>query len=78
LKRKDDFAMTTLSPEVVYEHLEHLAEVDPVEGASYRQEAFEVITDETVSPQWQTAICDRLNEANHDLAISETGKKESY
>jgi len=37
-----------------------------------------VITDETVSPQWQTAICDRLNEANHDLAVTQTGKEESY
>jgi len=31
---QDNFVMTTLSPEVVYEHLGHLAEVDPVEGAA--------------------------------------------
>jgi hypothetical protein len=70
--------MATLPPELVYEHLEHIAEVDPAEGASYRQEAFEVITDESVSPQWQTAICDRLNEVNHELTFSQTGKEESY
>lgn len=74
--------MSNLAPEVVYEHLQHLDEVDPVQGASYRQEAIEVITDNTISPQWQAAICDRLNEANHDLALSDQShipdREESY
>ena len=70
--------MKNITPEVVYEHLEHIAEVDVVEGASYRQEAFEAITDEMVSPDWQEAICTRLNQANQELALTNVSSEESY
>ena len=68
----------TLSPQTVYENLSHLAEVDMVVGASYRQQAFELLTDDAISPTWKERICDRLNRANQLQALSTVGPDESY
>ena len=70
--------MTTLSPQVVYNHLQDIDKVALEQSAAYREEAYEVITDETISRQWQESISDRLNQANHDLAFSNVESEESY
>lgn len=67
-----------LSPQAVYENLSHLAEVDIVIGASYRQQAFEMLTDNGISPTWKERICDRLNRANQLQALSTVSPDESY
>jgi hypothetical protein len=68
--------MTT--PKEVFEHLEQLEQVDIVQSASYREEAQEVLADSTVSLKWRRAIADRLNQANHDLALHTVGSEDSY
>ena len=68
--------MTT--PKEVFEHLKQLEEVDTVQSALYREEALEVLADDTVSLKWRRAIADRLNQANHDLALHTVAPEESY
>ena len=57
---------------------EPLAEVDMVVGASYRQQAFEVLTNDAINPTWKERICDRLNCANQIQALATVGPDESY
>ncbi|MGG6240495.1 hypothetical protein C8255_05505 [filamentous cyanobacterium CCP3] len=68
--------MTT--PKEVFEHLKQLEEVDTVQSALYREEAQEILADDTVSLKWRRAIADRLNQANHDLALHTVAPEESY
>lgn len=68
--------MTT--PREVLSHLQHIDEVDTVQGAVYREEAQEVLADDDVSLKWRKAIADRLNQANHDLALYTVSSEESY
>lgn len=67
--------MTT--PKEVFAHLQHIEDVDAVQGAAYREEAQEVLADDQVSLKWRKAIADRLNQANHDLALH-TVTEDSY
>jgi hypothetical protein len=66
------------NPQDVLEHLKHLEEVDTVQSAEYREEAQEVLADDTVSLPVRRAIADRLNQANHDLALHTVAPEESY
>ncbi|MGB3312487.1 MAG: hypothetical protein WBG32_23000 [Nodosilinea sp.] len=68
--------MTT--PQEVFEHLKQLEEVDTVQSALYREEAQKVLADDTISLKWRRAIADRLNQANHDLALHTVTTDESY
>jgi hypothetical protein len=68
--------MTT--PKVVYDHLKHIEEVDSLKSAIYREEAIEVLADDSVSLKWRLAIADRLNDANHLLALRTAGGEDSY
>lgn len=68
--------MTT--PKDVLEHLKHLEDVDTVRSAEYREEAQAVLADETISLKLRRAIADRLNRANHDLALHTVAPDESY
>jgi hypothetical protein len=68
--------MTT--PKEVFEHLEQIDAGNSVESASYREEAQEVLADDNVSLKWRKAIADRLNQANHDLALHTAGSEDSY
>ncbi|MBE9113618.1 hypothetical protein IQ273_30040 [Nodosilinea sp. LEGE 07298] len=68
--------MTT--PQEVFEHLKQLEEVDTVQSAQYREEAQQVLADDTISLKWRRAIADRLNQANHDLALHTVTTDESY
>jgi hypothetical protein len=65
-------------PKDVLEHLKHLDEAGTVEGAEYREEAQAVLADETISLKMRRAIADRLNRANHDLALHTVAPEESY
>lgn len=66
-----------LSPQEVYENLNLLEKVDTVSSAFYRQQAQEVLADTTVSMKWRAAIAERLNQANHLLALL-TVTEDSY
>ncbi len=66
------------NPQDVLEHLQHLEEGDIVQSAEYREEAQEVLADDTVSLKMRGAIADRLNQANHDLALHTVLPEESY
>ncbi|HIK45460.1 MAG TPA: hypothetical protein IGR64_11330 [Leptolyngbyaceae cyanobacterium M65_K2018_010] len=68
--------MTT--PKEVFEHLGQLEQVDTVQSATYREEAQEVLADTSVSLPLRQAIADRLNQANHDLALHTAGSEDSY
>ncbi len=68
--------MTT--PKEVFDHLKDLERVDTVQSASYREEAQAVLADDGVSLKWRQAIADRLNQANHDLALHTVGNEDSY
>jgi hypothetical protein len=65
------------TPKVVYDHLKHIEEVDTLKGAIYREEAIEVLADPNISLKWRLAIADRLNDANHLLALQTVGE-DSY
>jgi hypothetical protein len=66
------------NPQDVLEHLKHLEEVDTVQGDEYREEAQEALADDTISLKMRRAIADRLNQANHDLALHTVTTDESY
>ncbi|MGB3203260.1 MAG: hypothetical protein WBA99_20305 [Nodosilinea sp.] len=68
--------MTT--PQEVFEHLKQLEDVGTVQSAQYREEAQQVLADDTISLKWRRAIADRLNRANHDLALHTVNPEESY
>jgi hypothetical protein len=66
------------NPQAVLEHLKHLEQGSTVQSARYREEAQEVLADDSVSLKWRRAIADRLNQANHDLALHTAGSEDSY
>ena len=68
--------MTT--PQDVLEHLKQLEQVNTVQSALYREEAQEVLADDSISLPVRRAIADRLNQANHDLALHTVSPDESY
>ena len=68
--------MTT--PQEVLEHLKQLEAVGTVQSAQYREEAQEVLADDTISLKWRRAIADRLNQANHDLGLHTVTGDDSY
>lgn len=66
------------APEVVFEHLQNLDQTSVGESATYRQEAQDILADPRISLQWRQAIADRLNRANHLLALVTVGGDDSY
>ncbi|HEY9301519.1 MAG TPA: hypothetical protein V6D10_15825 [Trichocoleus sp.] len=67
-----------ISPQIAYDNLKLLERVDIAMSAFYRQQAQEVLADPEVSLTWRQAIADRLNQANHLLALITVGKDDSY
>lgn len=61
------------SPEIVYENLKLLEQVDVATSALYREMAQEVLADPQVSLFWRQAIADRLNKANNLLGMKTVG-----
>ncbi|NJK40561.1 MAG: hypothetical protein HC934_02855 [Acaryochloridaceae cyanobacterium SU_2_1] len=70
--------MTELSPQAVYDHLNHLDQVDLVESARYREMAQTLLADPQVSLSWRQAIADRLNQANCNLGLQTASDNDSY
>ncbi|HIK19020.1 MAG TPA: hypothetical protein IGS53_27570 [Leptolyngbyaceae cyanobacterium M33_DOE_097] len=66
----------SLSPQVAYENLAQLEQVDVVKSAFYRQLANEILADTRVSLRWRQAIADRLNSVNNWLAMQTIGDKD--
>jgi Fe2+ or Zn2+ uptake regulation protein len=67
-----------VSLQTAYENLRLLEQVDIVTSASYRKLAQEILADPSVSLSWRQAISDRLNHANHLLALVTVGSDDSY
>jgi hypothetical protein len=67
-----------ISPQMVYDNLRLLEQVDVVTSASYRELAQEVLADPDVSFSWRQAIADRLNQANQLLEMLTVGVNDSY
>ncbi|MEL6231206.1 MAG: hypothetical protein AAFX51_06910 [Cyanobacteria bacterium J06636_28] len=66
------------SPKTVYENLNELEKVDVVTSARYRQLAQAILADPTVSETLRQNIAERLEQANHLLAIKSVEGDESY
>ena len=66
------------NPQEVLEHLKQLEKVNTVQSALYREEAQALLADDTISLKWRQAIADRLNRANHDLALHTVSSEDSY
>ncbi|MEL6129307.1 MAG: hypothetical protein AAFR30_05280, partial [Cyanobacteria bacterium J06628_4] len=62
----------------VYENLNELEKVDVVTSARYRQLAQAILADPTVSETLRQNIAERLEQANHLLAIKSVEGDESY
>ena len=67
-----------VSPRKVYDNLQLLEKVDTTRSALFRRQAQEVLADPNVSLSWRQAIADRLNHANHLLALHTVGGDDSY
>ncbi|MBD2463731.1 hypothetical protein H6G89_22275 [Oscillatoria sp. FACHB-1407] len=67
-----------VSPQTAYENLNLLEQVDIVTSASYRQLAQDILADPSISLSWRQAISDRLNHANHLLALVTVTQDDSY
>lgn len=67
-----------ISPQSVYDNLSLLEQVDVATSALYRQLAQDVLANPDVSLTWRQAIADRLNQANHLLAMVTVGNDDSY
>ncbi len=65
--------MLQVSPQTAYDNLRLLDHVDVTTSASYREQAQEVLADTDVSLPLRQAIADRLNQANHLLAMLTVG-----
>jgi hypothetical protein len=70
--------MALTSLQTIYDNLGLLEQGDVVKSALYRQLAQEVIGDPQVSLSWRQAIADRLQQANHLLAMLTVGRDDSY
>ncbi len=66
------------NPQDVLEHLKQLEQGNTLQSAIYREEAQEVLADDSISLKVRGAIADRLNQANHDLALHTVSPDESY
>ncbi len=60
------------SIQTVYDNLELLDRVDATTSAAYRESAQELLANPEISIEWRKAISDRLNQANHELAVHST------
>ena len=67
-----------ISPQIAYDDLRLLEQVDVTTGAFYRQLAQEVLADLDISLSWRQAIADRLNRANHLLERRTVDNDDSY
>ena len=70
--------MEKLSPKIIYENLNDLEKVDTVTSARYRQLAQAVLADPSVSETLRQNIAERLQQANHLLALKSVDGDESY
>ncbi|MGD1853182.1 MAG: hypothetical protein ACFB2W_02935 [Leptolyngbyaceae cyanobacterium] len=66
------------SPKTIYESLNDLEKVDVVTSARYRQQAQAILADPSVSETLRQNIAERLQQANHLLALKSVEGDESY
>ena len=66
------------SPKTIYENLNDLEKVDVVTSARYRQLAQAALADPTINEGLRQNIAERLQQANHLLALKNVDADESY
>jgi hypothetical protein len=71
-------ANVSISPQVVYEKLDQLDQVDLTTSAEYRELAQDILADRDIDCDMREAIADRLNQANHQLINNTVSKTDSY
>lgn len=69
--------MSTL-PSDIYTHLEQLDGNDPVESATYREQAQDILANPNIALKIRTAIADLLMQANQQLTLKTVGGEDSY
>lgn len=69
--------MSTL-PSDIYTNLEQLDSTDPVESATYREQAQDILANPKVALKIRTAIADLLMQANQQLTLKTVGGEDSY
>jgi hypothetical protein len=65
-------------PSNLYAHLEELDRDDPVESATYREQAQEILANPSIALKIRTAIADLLLQANQQLSLKNVGSEDSY
>lgn len=70
--------MSLISLQTIYDNLNLLEQGDVASSALYRQLAQDVLANPEVSLSWREAIAERLNQANHLLAMLTVGRDDSY
>jgi hypothetical protein len=68
--------MLLVSPQVAYENLGHLDQVDLETSANYHQMALDLIADLNISLDWRQLIADRLNAADQLLGMLAVGDRD--
>jgi hypothetical protein len=68
----------SVSPQIVYENLNQLDQVDLTTSAEYREMAQDVLADSDINKDVREAIADRLNQANQQLTNTTVSKTDSY
>jgi hypothetical protein len=74
----EGFNPMTISADTVFSNLQKIDQVDPVTSAIYREQAQEVLATPSITLKLRSAIADRLNRANNDLALHTVGSEDSY
>lgn len=65
-------------PSNLYAHLEQLDRYDPVESATYREQAQDILGNPNIAIKIRTAIADLLLQANQQLSLKTVGGEDSY
>ena len=65
-------------PSDFYAQLEQLDREDPVESATYREQAQEILANPNIALKIRTAIADLLLQANQQLSLKTVGGEDSY
>jgi hypothetical protein len=65
-------------PSELYTHLEQLDGSDPVQSATYREQAQDILANPNIALKIRTAIADLLMQANQQLTLKTVGGEDSY
>lgn len=67
-----------VSANTVYSNLKKIDRVDLVTSALYREQAQDILATPSIELKLRTAIAERLNHVNQELALQTVGSEDSY